>query len=425
MRPRTLQEYQGQSHILAPGKLLRRAIEADRIGSLILYGPAGTGKTSLARIITQHTKSHFVEINATSSSVAELRKISAHAADKLHTLGETTTLFIDEIHRFNRSQQDSLLPDVERGILKLIGATTQNPFFSVNSPLISRSQVFELKPLTFEELQTILQEALSDPDRGYGKKEITIEPEALKLLCDRSDGDARRALNGLELAVLTTTPTSDGKIHIDLAVVEESIQKKAIVYDGDGDAHYDTISAFIKSMRGSDPNATLYWLAKMIEAGEEPRFIARRIVIHAAEDVGLADPTALLVATAAQSAVETIGMPEARIPLAQAALHVALAPKSNSACAGIDTALNYIQTHRLQDIPKPLRDAHYAGASKLGNGANYLYPHDFPFGVVEQNYMPEDVQLYTPGIRGIEAKLNENLQAAKQMAAHLASAKDD
>lgn len=418
MRPRTLEEFWGQKHILAPEKLLSRAIRSDCIRSLILYGPAGTGKTSLSRIIASHTKSYFVEVNATNSSVAELRKVSKEAKERKETLGQSTTLFIDEIHRFSRSQQDCLLPDVEKENLRLIGATTQNPFFSVNSPLISRSQVFELQSLDHTEIAQVLKNALADQERGLGNKNIKIEQDALQFFCDYSDGDARRALNGLELSFLSTNPDSKtGEVIIDLATAQESIQKKAIVYDGDGDAHYDTISAFIKSMRGSDPDATLYWLAKMLEAGEEPRYIARRIVVHASEDVGMADPTCLLVATAAQSAVETIGLPEAKIPLAQAALHVALAPKSNSASKGIALACEHVQKNSLQTIPKSLRDAHYPGAARLGNGDGYLYPHNYPLGISpsSQNYLPETVSLYFPTQRGIEGKLNENLKTAREI----------
>ncbi|HVV00997.1 MAG TPA: replication-associated recombination protein A, partial [Verrucomicrobiae bacterium] len=311
MRPRTLDEYVGQSHVLGPGQLLRRAIEADRIQSLIFYGPPGTGKTSLAQIIAHRTQSKFERLSGVESNVADMRRVLSTAGNRLENKGQTTILFIDEIHRFNKSQQDVLLPDVEAGVVRLIGATTHNPFFFVNSPLVSRSQIFELRPLSESELLVLLERALADSDRGLGYLKIKADPDALRHLAKLSDGDARKALNSLEIAALTTDPGADGVVRIDLAVAEQSIQKKAIVYD-DEDAHYDTISAFIKSMRGSDPDATLYWLAKMIHAGEDPRFIARRIVIHAAEDVGLADPMALVLANAAFQAAEFIGWPEAR-----------------------------------------------------------------------------------------------------------------
>lgn len=409
MRPQTLDDYAGQEHILAKGKMLRRAIEADMISSLVLYGPAGTGKTSLARIIANVTKSRFLELNATEATVSDIRASAASAKEGLN-IGEKTILFIDEIHRFNKGQQDALLPHVENGTLRLVGATTQNPFFSINSPLVSRSQIFQLKELSQENIIGILERAI--------QKELTnavVSPEALKLLAQRSDGDARRALNGLELAYKTGEPSA-GKIVISVEDAAESIQKKALVYDNDGDGHYDTISAFIKSLRGSDPDAALYWLAKMIEAGEEPRYIARRLVVHAAEDVGLADPTALLTATAAQSAVETIGMPEAKIPLAMATLHIALAPKSNSSAAGISAALAYVQEHPLAIIPSPLRDTHYEGAASLGNGEGYKYPHNFPNGYVDQDYLPEPIKLYSPVARGVERELNERLNLIKELA---------
>jgi len=412
MRPTTLEEYVGQEHILKKGKLLRRAIEADKVRSILLYGPAGTGKTTLARIIANTTKSKFIEINATESSVAEIRKIAAQAKTRLEN-GATTTCFIDEIHRFNKGQQDALLPYVEKGIIRLIGATTQNPFFAINAPLISRQQVFQLEPLSKESILTILQQAVTNPKKGYGNLPLKVTEDAYHFLAESSDGDARRALGGLELAVLTTEPDPKGEIHIDLEIAQESIQKKAIVYDREGDSHYDTISAFIKSMRGSDPNATLYWLAKMLEAGEEPRYIARRIVIHAAEDVGLADPSALQSATAAQSAVETIGLPEAKIPLAMAALHVALAPKSNSACKGIAAATSYVRENPLLQVPKHLRDTHYEGAQKLGHGNGYLYPHNYPHGYVEQDYLPEKLVLYHPSQNGVEKTLTDELQSKK------------
>lgn len=414
IRPDNLKDYQGQSHILGDGKLLRRAIEADMVTSLILYGPPGTGKTTLAKIIAKHTKSKFVEVNATEGSINDIKEAASTARSTL-AIGQKTILFIDEIHRFNKAQQDALLPHVESGTLRLIGATTQNPFFSINGPLVSRSQVFELKPLNKKEISGILNRALT-----LGLKNASADKEAIDLLCEKCDGDARRALNALELAYKTGEPKYiDGvyKTHISLHDAEESIQKKAIFYDKDGDSHYDTISAFIKSLRGSDPNAALYWLAKMIEAGEEPRYIARRLVVHAAEDVGMADPSALLTATAAQSAVETIGMPEARIHLAMATLHIALAPKSNSAYKGIDAAIEYVKQNPLLPVPPHLQDTHYSGASSLGRGEGYLYPHDFPWGYAPQEYLPngERPTLYTPCSRGVERELNQRLEELRKI----------
>src|SRR5450631_2298496 len=361
MRPRNLDEYAGQTHILAPGQLLRRSIEADRSQSLIFSGPPGTGKTSLAQIIARQTKSKFERLSGVESNVADMRRVLASAQNRLENTGQTTILFIDEIHRFNKSQQDVLLPDVESGVVKLIGATTHNPFFFVNSPLVSRSQIFELRPLTEDDLFSLLQRALADPERGLAYLKISADESALRHLATISDGDARKALNSLEIAALTTAPDADGVVRITLAVAEQSIQKKAVVYDGDGDAHYDTISAFIKSMRGSDPDAALYWLAKMIHAGEDPRFIARRIMICAAEDVGLADPMALVLANACLSASEFVGWPEARIPLAEATIYIATANKSNSTIVAIDAALEDVRSGRTLAVPEHLRDASYQG----------------------------------------------------------------
>src|SRR5713226_1081185 len=377
MRPRNLYEFVGQSHILGPGQLLRRAIEADRIQSLIFYGPPGTGKTSLAQIIARRTRSHFERLSGVESNVADMRRVLAAAANRLQNKGQSTILFIDEIHRFNKAQQDVLLPDVEGGVVRLIGATTHNPFFFVNSPLVSRSQIFELRPLTEEELFELLRRALSDEERGLGYVKIQADEPGLRHLAKLSDGDARKALNSVEIAALTTPPDEQGTVHINLAVAEQSIQKKAVVYD-DEDAHYDTISAFIKSMRGSDRDATLYWLAKMIHAGEDPRFIARRIVIHAAEDVGLADPMALVLANAAFQAAEFIGWPEARIPLAEATLYIATAPKSNSTVKAIDAAMKDVESGRTLAVPEHLRDSNYQSARRLGHGEGYQYAHSFP-----------------------------------------------
>jgi len=410
MRPRTLDEYAGQPHILAPGMLLRRAIEADRLQSLIFYGPPGTGKTSLAQIIANQTRSKFERLSGVESNVADMRRVLQGAANRRENTGQPTILFIDEIHRFNKAQQDVLLPDVESGVVRLIGATTHNPFFFVNSPLVSRSQIFELQPLTENDLLAVLRCALADRERGLGHLRLRTDEEALKHLCRVSDGDARKALNSLEIAALTTPPEADGLIRITLAVAEQCIQKKAVVYDGDGDAHYDTISAFIKAMRGSDPDAALYWLAKMIHAGEDPRFIARRVVIHAAEDVGLADPMALVLANAAFQAAEFIGWPEARIPIAEAALYIATANKSNSVITAIDAALADVKSGRTLAVPEHLRDAHYAGAKQLGHGEGYKYAHDHPGHFVPQDYLGADRRYYEPSDQGVEKKIGERVE---------------
>jgi putative ATPase len=410
MRPRNLDEYAGQTHILAPGQLLRRAIEADRIQSLIFYGPPGTGKTSLAQIIARQTKSKFERLSGVESNVADMRRVLSGAANRLENKGQSTILFIDEIHRFNKAQQDVLLPDVESGVIKLIGATTHNPFFFVNSPLVSRSQIFELRPLSEEELFSLLQRALKDEERGLGYMKISADENALRHLAKISDGDARKALNALEIAALTTAPEKNGVVKITLDVAEQSIQKKAVVYDGDGDAHYDTISAFIKSMRGSDPDAALYWLAKMVHAGEDPRFIARRIVIHAAEDVGLADPMALVLANAAFQAAEFIGWPEARIPLAEATIYIATAPKSNSTVMAIDAAMKDVESGRTLAVPEHLRDSHYSGAKKLGHGEGYKYSHDFEGHFVPQDYLGADKIYYEPTEQGVEKKIKERVE---------------
>jgi len=410
LRPRSLEEFVGQQHILAPGQLLRRAIEADRIQSLIFYGPPGTGKTSLAQIVANTTRSHFERLSGVEANVADLRRVLAGAANRLANRRQPTILFIDELHRFNKAQQDVLLPDVESGVVRLIGATTQNPFFFVNSPLVSRSQIFELHPLSEVDLYALLRRALGDTERGLGHLRIDADEAALRHLAKVADGDARKALSSLEIAVLTTGPAADGAIHIDLSVAEQCIQKKAVVYDGDGDAHYDTISAFIKSMRGSDPDAALYWLAKMMHAGEDPRFIARRIVIHAAEDVGLADPMALVLASAAFEAAEFIGWPEARIPLAEAAIYIATAPKSNSTVLAIDAALADVRTGRTLPVPEHLRDASYAGAKRLGHGAGYEYAHDHPGHFVPQDYLGAHKRYYEPTEQGTEKKIKERLE---------------
>jgi len=409
MRPRNLDEFAGQTHILAPGQLLRRAIEADRIQSLIFFGPPGTGKTSLAQIIARQTKSKFERLSGVESNVADMRRVLASASNRLENTGQPTILFIDEIHRFNKSQQDVLLPDVESGVVKLIGATTHNPFFFVNSPLVSRSQIFELQPLTEDELFSLLQRALKDDERGLGYMNISTDEPALRHLAKISDGDARKALNALEIAALTTAPDRKGVVQITLEVAEQSIQKKAVVYD-DEDAHYDTISAFIKSMRGSDPDAALYWLAKMIHAGEDPRFVARRIVICAAEDVGLADPMALVLANAALSASEFVGWPEARIPLAEATIYIATANKSNSAIGAIDAALKDVKSGRTLPVPEHLRDANYKGAERLGHGQGYQYAHEGKDHFVAQDYLGADRIYYEPTEQGVEKKIKERVE---------------
>jgi putative ATPase len=410
MRPRSLDEVLGQHHLLAEGQLLRRAIEADRIQSLILVGPPGTGKTTLAQVIALRSQCQFERLSGVESTVADMRRVLAAAAHRLARQGLPTQLFIDEIHRFNKAQQDVLLPDVENGVVRLIGATTENPFFFVNAPLVSRSQVFELQPLSEDDLLELLRRALAWPDRGLGHLPLQADEPALRHLARRADGDARKALNSIEIAALTTPPSADGLIHLTLGVAETCIQKKAVVYDADGDAHYDTISAFIKSMRGSDPDATLYWLAKMIHAGEDPRFIARRIVIHAAEDVGLADPMALLLATTAFRAAEFIGWPEARIPIAEAALYIATAPKSNSVVLAIDAALADVRSGPTLPVPEHLRDAHYRGAERLGRGRGYQYAHDFPGHFVAQDHLGATKHFYTPSDQGLERQIRDRIE---------------
>ena len=403
MRPRTLEEFVGQRHILAEGKLLWRAIKADRISSIILYGPPGTGKTSLAEVIANATKSKFDRLSGVESNVADIRRVIATAVNRLANTGQKTILFIDEIHRFNKAQQDVLLPDVENGTVRLIGATTHNPFFYVNSPLVSRSQIFELKPLVPDDVQILLRRALA-------REKIAADDDALAFLATASDGDARKALNSREIAALTTPSR-----HITKAIAEESIQKKAVVYDGDEDGHYDTISAFIKSMRGSDPDAALYWLAKMVVAGEDPRFIARRICILAAEDIGLADPQALVLSVAAHHAVEFIGWPEGELPLAEATVYCATAPKSNASAKGIWSAKADVEQGRTLEVPVHLKDTNYPGSARLGHGKDYKYAHDFEGHVVAQEYLPEKRKYYEPSDQGFELKIRDRMEKWKQL----------
>ncbi|GGA37913.1 ATPase AAA [Kroppenstedtia guangzhouensis] len=417
MRPRTLDEIVGQSHILGHGKLLRRSIEADQLSSILLYGPPGTGKTTLAKVIANTTQARFEQLNAVIAGVAEIRRITRDAKEQLGMYNLRTLLFIDEIHRFNKSQQDALLPFVEDGTIILIGATTENPSFEVNSALLSRSRLFQLYPLTEENLKSLARRALTDEERGLGNFRTQVEEEALDHIVRAAGGDARNMLNALELAVTTTSPEENGIRRITPEVAEESIQRKIVRYDKGGDNHYDTISAFIKSMRGSDPDAALYYLAKMIHAGEDPRFIARRVFIHAAEDVGMADPRALLIASAAAQAVEHIGLPEAQIPLAEAVIYIATAPKSNAVYQGIAQAMDAVKQEVRGEVPPHLRDTHFKGAKAQGRGVGYLYPHSFPRGYVDQQYLPDEhtgKTFYHPTDIGYEKKLKDFIQWVKQ-----------
>ena len=416
MRPRTLDEVMGQEHIIGKDKMLYRAIKADKLGSVIFYGPPGTGKTTLAKVIAGTTEANFSQINATSAGKKDMEEVVAKAKESIAAYGKKTILFIDEIHRFNKGQQDYLLPFVEDGTLTLIGATTENPYFEVNGALLSRSIIFELKPLTDENIKSIINKALSDDERGLGTFRACIDDDAIDFLADTAGGDARMALNAIELGVLTTDRSDDGLIHITLKVAEECIQKRKVSYDKLGDNHYDTISAFIKSMRGSDPDAAVYYLARMLEAGEEITFIARRIMICASEDVGMADPMAIVVASAAAQIVERVGLPEARIPLAEAAVYVATAPKSNASYMAIDSALSYVRNHPGYAIPSYLQDSHYKGAAKLGRGLDYKYAHDFPGHYVDQQYLPDEVKderFFEPGENGYELKIREYFKKIK------------
>ena len=413
MRPQNLDELEGQDEIVGKGQVLRKAIEADIIQSLILYGPPGSGKTSLAQVIANKTDAKFVKLNAVTSGVKDLREVISEAEKNINMYNQKTILFIDEIHRFNKSQQDALLPAVEEGIVIMIGATTENPYFEVNSPLLSRSQVYQLTPLDKKDIMKILKRALKNNKRGLGEYNIDYNKSVLKYITNLANGDARTALNILELSVLTTPPDNKGKIVLNKEVIADSVQEKKLNYDKSGDNHYDNISAMIKSMRGSDPDAAVFYLAKMIEAGEDPKFIARRIIVHAAEDVGLADPQALVVANAAAKAVEFVGLPEARIPLAEAVIYIATAPKSNSVIKAIDKASNYIKNKDSFSVPTHLRDSHYNGAEELNNGKGYLYPHNYPNNYIEQQYLPDNVQgekFYEPSRMGNEKSIKNLLE---------------
>jgi len=413
MCPRTLEEYVGQEHIVGKGKLLYRMIKADRITSIILYGPPGTGKTSLARIIASTTSTNFEKLNAVTAGVADIKRIVADTQNQLINPKGKTVLFIDEIHRFNKSQQDALLPYVENGFIVHVGATTENPFFEVNKALISRSSVFMLKPLSNEHIIKIIKNAITDKERGLGNYNLVVDEDAIRHLADASNGDSRIALNALELAVLTSDIGEDGKIHIDLATIEECVQKRALTFDKSGENHYDNISAFIKSMRGSDPDAAVFYLARALYAGEDPEFLARRIIICASEDVGMANPNALQVAVAAAEAVRRIGMPEARIILSQAAIMVATSPKSNSCYMAIEKALEDVESKRTGSVPMHLRNAVTPGMKDLGYGKGYKYAHDYPGNIVKQEYLPEEMRgtvYYNPTANGYEAKIKEWLE---------------
>jgi len=419
LRPTTLDEVVGQKHIIGKDKLLYRAIKADKLSSIIFYGPPGTGKTTLARVIANSTSSIFTQINATSAGKKDMEAVVEEAKSNLGMYGKRTILFIDEIHRFNKGQQDFLLPFVEDGTIILIGATTENPYFEVNSALLSRSIIFELKTLEPEDIKILIKRAINDREKGMGAYDAVIHDDALEFLADISNGDARAALNALELGVLTTERSEDGKIHITLDVASECIQKRVLRYDKDGDNHYDTISAFIKSMRGSDPDAAIYYLARMLYAGEDPKFIARRIMICASEDVSNTDPLALVVATAASLAVERIGMPESQIILAQAAAYVACAPKSNSAVSAIAEAMEYVKNEKTASIPPYLMDAHYSGAKQLGHGIGYLYAHNYKNHYVKQQYLPDELvghSFYRLTEMGYEKVLKDYLQKIKEEA---------
>ena len=417
MRPQTLDEFVGQQHFLGEGKLLRRLLKADRLGSVIFYGPPGTGKTTLARLLALETRSRFQQLSAVTSGVKELREVLQAARDEASTSGRRTVLFIDEIHRFNKTQQDALLPDVEDGIVSLVGATTSNPFFAIVSALVSRSQVFQFQPLAVDEIKTLLLRAVADRERGLGQYQVQLTDEALDFLAEVCDGDARRALSALEIGVLSS---DERPVVFTRHLAEESVQRKAVEYDPTGDAHYDAASALIKSIRGSDPDAGLYWLARMLEAGEDVRFLCRRLVILASEDVGNADPQALPIAVAAMQACEFVGLPECQLTLAQAVAYLACAPKSNAATVAIGEALQDVREGRVLPVPVPLRDAHYAGAKRLGHGQGYEYAHHADEGIAAQDYLGVERTYYRPVDRGFERELAERLAAIR---AKLRSAK--
>lgn len=420
LRPETIDEIVGQQHIIGKDKMLYRAIKADKLSSIILYGPPGTGKTTIAKVIANSTSAEFMQINATVAGKKDMEEVVSKAKDNLGMYQKKTILFVDEIHRFNKGQQDYLLPFVEDGTIVLIGATTENPYFEVNGALISRSIIFELKSLNKDDIKELIKRAVYDKDKGMGSYLAEIDDEALEFLADMAGGDARMALNAIELAILTTEKSpEDGRIHINLEVASECIQKKAIRYDKTGDNHYDTISAFIKSMRGSDPDAALYYLARMLYAGEDIKFIARRMMICASEDVGNADPQAIVVATAAALAVERVGMPEAQIILSQAVSYIATAPKSNASCVGIELAMSAARETTTAKIPTHLQDAHYKGAAKLGHGMGYKYAHDYKNNYVNQQYLPYELngkEFYSPSDNGYEVKIREHMKRIKKEA---------
>jgi putative ATPase len=410
MRPASLDEFVGQEHFLGEGKLLRRLLKADRLGSVVFYGPPGTGKTTLARLLASESRSMFRQLSAVTSGVKELREVLNEARDRLSAAGQRTLLFIDEIHRFNKAQQDVLLPDVEEGIVVMVGATTENPIFTINSPLVSRSRMFQFEPLSADQIKTLLRRALADKQRGLGTYNVRMHDDALEFLAEVSDGDARRALSGLEVGVLSSGgPT----VEFTRELAEESVQRKAVQYDRDGDAHYDAASALIKSIRGSDPDAALYWLARMLEGGEDVRFLARRIVILASEDVGNADPGALGLAVAAAQACELVGLPECQLPLAQAVTYLACAPKSNAAYVGIGEARRDVREGRVLPVPVHLRDSHYPGAERMGHGQGYQYAHDDPEGVAAQDYLGVERVYYRPVDRGFERELARRLETIR------------
>jgi putative ATPase len=418
MRPRTLDEFVGQQHFLGEGKLLRRLLAADRLGSVIFYGPPGTGKTTLAHLLAQASRSKFVQLSAVASGVKEVREVLDAARDRLAAAAEKTLLFVDEIHRFNKAQQDVLLPDVEDGVVVLVGATTQNPFFAINSALVSRSRIFEFKPLDVADIKALVERALKDPERGLGQHDVHMHPDALEFLAEVSDGDARRALSALEIGVLSS---DERPVEFTRALAEESVQRKAVEYDRTGDAHYDAISALIKSMRGSDPDAAIYWLARMLEAGEDVRFLARRVVIFASEDIGNCDPQALPLAMATMQACEFVGLPECQLNLAQAVTYMACAPKSNASMVALVEAQHDIREGRLLPVPRMLRDSHYRSAARLGHGQGYEYSHNSPDAIASQDYLGVEREYYRPVDRGFEselilrlAKIRSRLREAKK-----------